>query len=93
MTVQQRANYYRRIFSAYLAPGNSQLTFWYDDPEVNENVRPGELGEYYMPFAAKADYSGEYDNAGIPLLNYRGKRGAAFSAAAGRSARAPGRGR
>ncbi len=79
MTVQQRANYYRRIFAAYLTPGKSHLTFWYDEPRVNENFRPDELGEYYMPFSGKADYSGEYDHAGIPLLNYRGKIGLQYN--------------
>jgi hypothetical protein len=70
-----RLDYYRRIFVVYLNPGASQLSFWHDAPEVNPNVAPGELGEYYMPFAAKADYSGPFDAAGVPLLNYRGKIG------------------
>ena len=67
-----RLDYYQRIFSAYLTPKKSHLTFRHEEPEVNERFRPGELGEYYMPFDAKADYSGQYDRAGIPLLNYHG---------------------
>jgi len=74
-----RLNYYRRIFAAYLTPQKSHLTFWHEVPEVNKNFRPGELGEYYMPFTAKADYPGQYDQNGIPLLNYHGKVGLQYN--------------
>ena len=77
--VRRRFNYYRRVFAAYLTRRQSQLTFWHGDPEVNDNVRPGELGEYYMLFTAKADYPGEYDRAGIPLLNYHGTVGLQYN--------------
>ncbi len=70
-----RINYYKRIFSAYLTPQKSHLTFWHGEPLVNENFRPDELGEYYMPFFAKADYEGQYDNRGIPMLDYHGAIG------------------
>jgi heparosan-N-sulfate-glucuronate 5-epimerase len=79
MSTLSRLNYYRRIFPAYLTPQKSQLTFWHEVPEVNENVKPGELGEYYMPFTAKADYPGQFDNSGIPLLNYHGKLGLQYN--------------
>ena len=75
----QRVNYYRRIFAAYLTPQKSQLTFWHEMPAVSENFRPGELGEYYMPFTAKADYPGQYDQKGIPLLNYHGRVGLQYN--------------
>jgi len=68
-------SYYQRIFAVYLTPRKSQLTFWHEVPEVNEHFRPGELSEYYMPFTAKADYPGQYDPNGIPLLDYHGKVG------------------
>jgi hypothetical protein len=77
--LRQRLNYYRRIFPAYLSSGKSQLTFWHDTPEVNERCRWTELGEYYMPFTAKADYAGAYDAAGIPLLDYHGKLGLQYN--------------
>jgi heparosan-N-sulfate-glucuronate 5-epimerase len=70
-----RLDYYRRIFSAYLGSGESQLTFWHERPEMNLNFRPGELGEYYMTFGRKADYSGTFDEPGIPMLDYRGAIG------------------
>jgi heparosan-N-sulfate-glucuronate 5-epimerase len=72
-------NYYRRIFSAYLLGGKSQLTFWHETPTENPNATPGELGEYYMPFAEKADYAGAYDASGIPLLDYHGQIGPQYN--------------
>jgi hypothetical protein len=74
-----RLDYYQRIFAAYLSPHKSHLTFWHEVPEVNEHFRPGKLGEYYMPFNNKADYQGQYDQAGIPLLNYHGKVGLQYN--------------
>ena len=71
--------YYRRIISAYLLGGTSHLTFWHEIPEANGNAPAGELGEYYMMFAAKADYAGARDAAGIPLLDYRGKIGLQYN--------------
>jgi hypothetical protein len=70
-----RLQYYRRIFSAYLVPGNSHLTFWHDAPRENLNASIRQLGGYYMLFAEKADYRGHYDSAGIPMLDYCGKIG------------------
>lgn len=79
MLIRKRLNYYRRIFAAYLTPQKSQLTFWHEAPEVNENFRPGELGEYYMAFTAKADYPGQFDPDGIPQLNYHGRLGLQYN--------------
>ena len=72
MLTLPRFGYYRRIISAYLLGGTSHLSFWHEIPEENLNVPAGELGEYYMTFAAKADYTGPFDTAGIPLLDYHG---------------------
>lgn len=77
--VRDRLNYYRRLFSAYLTPQRSHLTFWHEMPEVNEGFRPGKLGDYYMTFSAKATYPGQYDDAGIPLLNYHGRVGLQYN--------------
>ncbi len=79
MSVAARLNYYRRVSSAYLLPGKSQLTFWHDQPQVNPGASVGQLGEYYMPFLEKADYAGPYDADGIPLLNYHGKIGLQYN--------------
>jgi heparosan-N-sulfate-glucuronate 5-epimerase len=74
-----RLSYYRRIFSAYVLGGNSHLTFWHEKPTENPNATPGELGEYYMLFAEKADYGGACDSSGIPLLDYHGKIGPQYN--------------
>jgi len=74
-----RLDYYRRIFSAYLTRNKSQLTFWHGEPQMNENFKTGELGEYYMPFIAKANYLGHYDGKGTPLLDYHGAVGLQYN--------------
>lgn len=71
--------YYRRIFSAYLLGGKSHLTFWHETPAENPNASMTELGEYYMLFSEKADYSGPCDPSGIPLLDYRGHIGPQYN--------------
>ena len=71
--------YYRRIFSAYLLGGKSHLTFWHETPAENPNATPGELGEYYMLFAEKADYRGAYDSSGVPQLDYHGHIGLQYN--------------
>jgi len=72
-------SYYRRIFSAYLLGGKSQLTFWHETPAQNPKSSVTELDEYYMLFAEKADYQGAYDESGIPQLDYRGKIGTQYN--------------
>jgi heparosan-N-sulfate-glucuronate 5-epimerase len=72
-------NYYRRIFSAYLLGGPSQLSFWHETPQENPQSSGAELGPYYMRFAEKADYSGPFDPSGIPLLDYRGHIGPQYN--------------
>jgi heparosan-N-sulfate-glucuronate 5-epimerase len=72
-------SYYRRIISAYLLGGQSQLTFWHEAPEENLNASGNELGEYYMLFTEKAHYNGAYDSAGVPQLDYRGKIGRQYN--------------
>jgi hypothetical protein len=79
MSVATRWHYYRRIFRAYLGSGRSQLTFWHETPEVNPRANASLLGEYYMLFREKADYSGHYDSAGIPMLDYHGAIGLQYN--------------
>lgn len=71
--------YYRRIFRAYLLPGESHLSFWHETPAENLNAHRGELGEYYMLFKEKADYKGQYDASGIPQLDYHGDIGLQYN--------------
>jgi heparosan-N-sulfate-glucuronate 5-epimerase len=79
MPLASRLHYYQRIFSAYVLGGKSQLTFWHETPEVNLNSPPDRLGEYYMVFAEKARYAGYFDEAGIPMLDYRGRIGRQYN--------------
>lgn len=74
-----RISYYRRVLSAYARPSRSQLSFWHDAPEVNENAPLDALGEYYMAFLEKADYAGPFDADGVPLLDYRGRLGRQYN--------------
>jgi len=77
--IRGRLNYYRRIFSAYLIPNRSQLSFWHDSPQAASNINPDELAGYYMPFTSKAHYTGPFDDNGIPLLNYHGDTGLQYN--------------
>lgn len=79
MSMAARWHYYRRIFSAYLGSGRSQLTFWHETPEANSRASTGQLGEYYMMFREKADYAGQYDAAGVPMLDYHGVIGLQYN--------------
>ena len=79
MSLAKRWHYYQRIFSAYLGPGESQLTFWHETPEINPRAVTHRLGEYYMLFRQKADYGGHYDAAGIPMLDYHGAIGLQYN--------------
>ncbi|HVM94251.1 MAG TPA: D-glucuronyl C5-epimerase family protein [Terriglobales bacterium] len=84
-TMAARWRYYRRILPAYLGAGRSQLTFWHETPEIGagvENFTPGatrHLGAYYMSFREKAGYAGAFDDAGIPMLDYRGDIGPQYN--------------
>jgi hypothetical protein len=79
MPLRDRLSYYQRIFSAYLTRNKSQLTFWHGEPQVNEQFQPDRLDQYYMPFLAKADYPGQYDKQGIPMLDYHGSVGLQYN--------------
>src|SRR5260370_36554484 len=63
----------------YLFGGKSHLTFWHETSAENPNANPGELGEYYMFFAEKADYPGTYDPSGVPMLDYHGRIGLQYN--------------
>jgi hypothetical protein len=79
MAFIHRLQYYRRIFTAYLGSGKSQLTFWHETPAANPRALTDRLGEYYMLFAEKADYDGHHDDSGIPMLDYRGRIGLQYN--------------
>ncbi|MBW1947330.1 MAG: D-glucuronyl C5-epimerase family protein [Deltaproteobacteria bacterium] len=76
---RKRINYLKRVYQAYVSGKDSQLTFWHGTPEVNQEVEPGVLGQYYMPFLAKSGYSAHLDPNGIPLLDYHGTIGLQYN--------------
>ena len=79
MSLAGRLNYYRRIFSAYFTHGSSHLTFWHETPRENAGASIHKLGEYYMQFSEKADYTAHLDSSGIPMLDYHGKIGLQYN--------------
>ena len=77
--IRKRLNYLKRIYKAYLSGEESQLTFWHGKPTVNQEVEPDTLGQYYMPFLAKAEYRAHLDEQGIPMLDYHGTIGTQYN--------------
>lgn len=72
-------SYYFRIIPAYLGAGRSQLSFWHEEPELNERAFDPAALDYYMTFRQKADYAGPFDSDGIPMLDYRGRLGRQYN--------------
>ena len=71
--------YFQRIFAAYVLRKQSHLTFWHGTPEINREAFTGTLGQYYMTFKQKAQYSGLFDEQGVPLLDYHGDIGQQYN--------------
>ncbi len=78
-SVLGRVRYLKRVSSAYLGSKPSQLTFWHELPEINSEAFGETCGQYYQRFFRKADYSAHCDDAGIPLLDYRGHVGLQYN--------------
>jgi hypothetical protein len=49
------------------------LSFWYERPELNDKAFTG--SQYFMRFQGKAAYPGPFDEAHVPLLDYKGDIG------------------
>ena len=69
-----RLTYLARIARVYAQPSSGPLSFWYEQPEVNEAAFSGGR-EYYMLFQGKARYAGPFDGNGVPVLDYQGDIG------------------
>ncbi len=74
-----RIKYLKRILSVYLNPGKGPLAFWHETPEANPGADYENIGEYYMTFRKKAEYSLLFDENGIPMLDYRGDIGPQYN--------------
>lgn len=75
----RRLHYYRRVLASYLGRSSSQLTFWWERPEVNLVAPTDKVGAYYMTFKDKANYPGPFDEKGVPLLDYHGTIGKQYN--------------
>ena len=69
-----RAAYLARVLRVYAHRSSGPLSFWYEQPELNDRAFPTGVG-YFMRFAGKARYKGPFDAAGVPLLDYQGDIG------------------
>tara|TARA_B110000196_G_scaffold210303_1_gene180309 strand:+ start:237 stop:1211 length:975 start_codon:yes stop_codon:yes gene_type:complete len=74
-----KLKYWNRIFSTYFFQKKSNLSFWHGKPTINSNSSFSHIDQYYMLFDYKADYKGEYDANGIPMLNYHGDIGLQYN--------------
>lgn len=83
----KKLQYLNRIFSAYVLRKQSQLSFWHETSEINENVFDEtvlkdatlQVPHYYMSFVQKAQYAGPFDENGVPLLHYHGTIGLQYN--------------
>ena len=71
--------YWKRIFSTYIIKNKSNLSFWHGNPIINKKSSYTKISQYYMPFQYKAEYNGDYDDRGIPMLNYHGDIGLQYN--------------
>jgi hypothetical protein len=78
-TRRSRLRYLQRVFAAYLGSKPSQLTFWHEPPQINEDAFGADDDQYYQQFFRKADYDAFLDAGGIPLLDYRGQVGRQYN--------------
>lgn len=80
MDIKGKANYWKRVIAAYRKGANSQLTFWHEEPEVNEEMDFTDPSTgYYMTFYDKTLYPGSFDDKGVPLLDYKGVIGKQYN--------------
>lgn len=57
----------------YADRSSGPLSFWYEQPRMNEAAFGGP--QYFMRFQGKAAYRGPFDEAHVPLLDYKGDIG------------------
>src|SRR5688572_13326469 len=67
-----------RNVRVYARPSAGPLAFWYERPEINEAAF-GDRRQYFMRFQGKATYAGPFDDACVPLLDYRGDIGRQYN--------------
>ena len=73
-----RFAYLARIARVYATRSAGPLSFWYEQPQLNEAAFDGSL-QYFVRFQGKAVYGGPFDADGVPLLDYRGEIGREYN--------------
>jgi hypothetical protein len=73
-----RVGYLARVLRVYAHRSSGPLSFWYEQPELNERAFTDGT-EYFMRFGGKARYAGPFDALGIPLLDYQGDIGRQYN--------------
>jgi len=73
-----RVEYLTRVLQVYARPSSGPLSFWHEEPELNQ-ARRRDPRQYFMRFRGKAHYAGPFDAGGIPLLDYRGRIGRQYN--------------
>jgi hypothetical protein len=71
---RNRLAYLTRIAQVYASKLSGPLSFWHEQPTLNEAAFAGGPS-YFMKFQDKAQYKGPFDTKGVPLLDYRGNIG------------------
>jgi hypothetical protein len=74
-----RLRYLKRILSAYVFGGRSNLSFWHTPLAVNSIEDYARLGKYPMNFVEKTKFPGPFDADGVPMLDYKGNVGVQYN--------------
>lgn len=67
------------IISRYLNRKNSSLAFWWIPVTAGKTTQKGREMDYYVDFAAKADYDLLFDEKGVMMLDYLGTVGKQYN--------------
>lgn len=73
-----RLAYLARVASVYARPSKGPLSFWHEEPRINEESF-SDASQYFMRFQGNAEYPGPFDDKGVPLLDYRGDIGRQYN--------------
>lgn len=72
-----RLAYLARIARVYARRSSGPLSFWHEQPLLNERGFNG--SQYFMRFQGKAGYRGPFDSGHVPLLDYLGDIGRQYN--------------
>ncbi len=67
MKLKKYKDYFNKIAVFY---NSSSANYWNTITPCAVNEKPSGLGKYYLDFISKADFSGKFDDRGVPLYRY-----------------------